>query len=111
MRLVVAFWFLIWSIFVNSSNSKQLDCCHPPVKLQNTFSILTFILHVCCHGKRQTAHIMLTDTGANLFAESIGMSTVPTDSLVTEYEREEWEKHKSYVTGVMEDFNSQWYVS
>ncbi|XP_029031243.1 isoaspartyl peptidase/L-asparaginase [Betta splendens] len=56
----------------------------------------------------KTSHTMLTDKGANLFAESIGMSTVPTDSLVTEYEWREWEKHKHYVTGVMEDFNSQW---
>lgn len=54
---------------------------------------------------------MLTSKGANQFAESIGMATVPTDTLVTEYERKEWEKHKNYVTGVMEDFNSQWYVS
>lgn len=51
---------------------------------------------------------MLTDRGANMFAESIGTGTVPTDSLVTEYERREWEKHKKYLTGVMEDFNSQW---
>lgn len=51
---------------------------------------------------------MLTSRGANLFAESIGTVTVPTDTLVTEYEREEWDKHKNYVTGVMEDFNSQW---
>lgn len=51
---------------------------------------------------------MLSGEGADLFAESIGMSTVPTDSMVTEYERREWEKHKTYVTGVMEDFNVQW---
>lgn len=57
---------------------------------------------------RQTAHTMLTGRGANLFAESIGMGTVPTDALVTENERKEWEKHKNYVTGVVEDFNSQW---
>ncbi|XP_026211705.1 isoaspartyl peptidase/L-asparaginase [Anabas testudineus] len=56
----------------------------------------------------KTSHIMLADRGANLFAESIGMGTVPADSLVTEYERKEWEKHKNYVAGVMEDFNTQW---
>lgn len=56
----------------------------------------------------QTAHIMLTGRGANMFAESIGIVTVPTETLVTEYEMKEWEKHKNYVTGVMEDFNSQW---
>ncbi|XP_008276967.1 isoaspartyl peptidase/L-asparaginase [Stegastes partitus] len=56
----------------------------------------------------KTSHVMLTGRGANLFAESIGITTVPTDTLVTEYERKEWEKQKTYVTGVMEDFNSQW---
>ncbi|XP_050932743.1 isoaspartyl peptidase/L-asparaginase isoform X2 [Lates calcarifer] len=56
----------------------------------------------------KTAHIMLTGRGANMFAESIGIVTVPTETLVTEYEMKEWEKHKNYVTGVMEDFNSQW---
>ncbi|XP_053731661.1 isoaspartyl peptidase/L-asparaginase [Synchiropus splendidus] len=56
----------------------------------------------------KTDHIMLTDHGANLFAESIGIPTVSTDTLVTEYERREWEKQKTYVNGVVEDFNSQW---
>ncbi|XP_017268337.1 isoaspartyl peptidase/L-asparaginase [Kryptolebias marmoratus] len=56
----------------------------------------------------KTSHVMLTGEGANLFAESIGVSSVPTDSLVTEYEKREWEKHKHYVTGVMENFNSKW---
>ncbi|XP_076598595.1 isoaspartyl peptidase/L-asparaginase [Chaetodon auriga] len=56
----------------------------------------------------KTAHVMLTSKGANLFAESIGVVTVPTDTLVTEYEKKEWEKHKNYIAGVMEDFNSQW---
>ncbi|KAM6997400.1 isoaspartyl peptidase/L-asparaginase [Tautogolabrus adspersus] len=56
----------------------------------------------------KTSHCMLTSRGANQFAESIGMVTVPTETMVTEYERNEWEKHKNYVTGVMEDFNAQW---
>uniref|UniRef100_A0A3Q1G4M1 Isoaspartyl peptidase/L-asparaginase n=1 Tax=Acanthochromis polyacanthus TaxID=80966 RepID=A0A3Q1G4M1_9TELE len=56
----------------------------------------------------KTSHVMLTSRGANQFAESIGVTTVPTDKLVTEYERKEWEKRKTYVTGVMEEFNSQW---
>ncbi|XP_028279085.1 isoaspartyl peptidase/L-asparaginase [Parambassis ranga] len=56
----------------------------------------------------KTCHVMLMGRGANLFAESIGVATVPTDSMVTEYERKEWEKQKNYITGVMEDFNSQW---
>ena len=54
---------------------------------------------------------MLTGRGANLFAESIGVSTVSADSLVTEYERKEWELRKKYMTGVREDFNLKWYVS
>ncbi|XP_056148226.1 isoaspartyl peptidase/L-asparaginase [Lampris incognitus] len=58
--------------------------------------------------KEKTDHIMLTGRGANLFAESIGMGTVPTDSLVTGYEKNEWEKHKKYITGIKELFNSQW---
>ncbi|XP_034537048.1 isoaspartyl peptidase/L-asparaginase [Notolabrus celidotus] len=56
----------------------------------------------------KTSHCMLTSRGANQFAESIGIATVPTETLVTAHERKEWEKHKNYVTGVMEDFNSQW---
>ncbi|XP_041645927.1 isoaspartyl peptidase/L-asparaginase isoform X2 [Cheilinus undulatus] len=56
----------------------------------------------------KTSHCMLTSQGANQFAETIGMVTVPTETMVTEYERKEWEKHKNYITGVMEDFNTQW---
>lgn len=56
----------------------------------------------------KTAHVMLTGRGANQFAESVGVAAVPTEALVTEYEREEWQKHKTYVTGVKEDFSSRW---
>ncbi|XP_072247238.1 isoaspartyl peptidase/L-asparaginase [Leuresthes tenuis] len=56
----------------------------------------------------KTSHAMLTGRGANLFAESIGVSTVSADSLVTEYERKEWELRKKYMTGVREDFNLKW---
>lgn len=56
----------------------------------------------------KTDHTMLTSRGANLFAESINMLTVPTDTLVSEYERKQWEEHKTYVAGVKEDFNCQW---
>lgn len=56
----------------------------------------------------KTSHCMLTSRGANQFAESLGVKTVPTETMVTAYERKEWEKHKNYVTGVMEDFNTQW---
>ncbi|XP_041922508.1 isoaspartyl peptidase/L-asparaginase [Alosa sapidissima] len=56
----------------------------------------------------QTDHAMLTDRGANLFAERIGLLTVPTDTLVTETERREWERQKNYDVGVKELFNKQW---
>ncbi|KAL7878063.1 hypothetical protein SRHO_G00047060 [Serrasalmus rhombeus] len=57
----------------------------------------------------KTDHVMLTGRGANLFAESIGVPTLPTDALVTEEERKEWEhRYKRYIVGVKELFNSQW---
>lgn len=56
----------------------------------------------------QTPHLLLSGRGANLFAESISMATVPTHTLVTAKQREDWEKQKSYSTGVMEDINSRW---
>ncbi|KAM4591793.1 isoaspartyl peptidase/L-asparaginase [Odontesthes bonariensis] len=56
----------------------------------------------------KTPHAMLTGRGANLFAESIGVSTVSADSLITKYERKEWELRKKYMTGVMEEFNLEW---
>ncbi|XP_018604790.2 isoaspartyl peptidase/L-asparaginase [Scleropages formosus] len=56
----------------------------------------------------KTDHIMLTDRGASQFAESIGITTVPTDALMTESERREWEHYKKYAVGVKELFNSQW---
>ncbi|XP_014905074.1 isoaspartyl peptidase/L-asparaginase [Poecilia latipinna] len=56
----------------------------------------------------KTSHIMLTGKGANQFAESIGINAIPTDKLVTEYEKKEWEKHKKYFAGVMEEFNTKW---
>ncbi|XP_043992161.1 isoaspartyl peptidase/L-asparaginase [Gambusia affinis] len=56
----------------------------------------------------KTTHVMLTGKGANQFAESIGINTVPTDKLVTEYEKKEWEKHKQYFAGVMQEFNTKW---
>ncbi|KAJ0005095.1 hypothetical protein NQD34_011309 [Periophthalmus magnuspinnatus] len=56
----------------------------------------------------KTDHMMLTSRGANLFAESIGMATICTEELVSEFERKEWEKHKNYATGIKEDFNAKW---
>lgn len=51
---------------------------------------------------------MLTDTGANLFADSIGVPSVPAHVLVTEQERKEWEHYKKYDVGVKELFQKQW---
>ncbi|XP_061084828.1 isoaspartyl peptidase/L-asparaginase [Conger conger] len=55
----------------------------------------------------QTDHVMLTDRGANLFADSLGIATVTNEVLVTEYEREEWRKQQKYSVGVKNLFNSQ----
>lgn len=51
---------------------------------------------------------MLTGGGANVFAKSIGVPTVPALTLVTEQERKEWQHYKKYTVGVTELFNSQW---
>uniref|UniRef100_A0A8K9UE11 Si:dkey-103j14.5 n=2 Tax=Oncorhynchus mykiss TaxID=8022 RepID=A0A8K9UE11_ONCMY len=56
----------------------------------------------------KTDHIMLTDRGANMFAESVGIPAVPTNALVTECERTEREKAKYYAVEVKDLFNSQW---
>ncbi|XP_062318985.1 isoaspartyl peptidase/L-asparaginase isoform X1 [Osmerus eperlanus] len=56
----------------------------------------------------KTNHVMLTDRGANRFAQSIGIQEVSPESLVTEQERREWEKNRKYSSGVKELFNSQW---
>lgn len=65
-------------------------------------------LHPARRSHSETAHVMLTGRGANQFAESVGVAAVPTEALVTEFERAEWQKHKTYVTGVEENFNSRW---
>ncbi|XP_068184135.1 isoaspartyl peptidase/L-asparaginase-like [Antennarius striatus] len=56
----------------------------------------------------KTDHVILTSRGATQFAESIGITTVPTGSLVTECERKKWKKHKSYATVLNEEYNTQW---
>ncbi|XP_036403392.1 isoaspartyl peptidase/L-asparaginase [Megalops cyprinoides] len=56
----------------------------------------------------KTDHVMLTDRGANHFADSIGIPKVHTDALVTDDERKEWHRYKMYSLGVKDLFNSQW---
>ncbi|XP_068184136.1 isoaspartyl peptidase/L-asparaginase-like [Antennarius striatus] len=56
----------------------------------------------------KTDHMILTSRGANQFAESLGMTTVPTDSLVTEYERKKWKNTRTYVSELSEEYNTQW---
>ncbi|KAJ8359981.1 hypothetical protein SKAU_G00165060 [Synaphobranchus kaupii] len=56
----------------------------------------------------KTDHVMLTDRGANLFADSIGIGRVPGDALVMEQERKDWQQHQKYSLGVKNLFNSQW---
>lgn len=78
-------------------------------KLKHYHQLIEFLYVISC-GNFQTSHVMLTGKGANQFAESIGINTVPTDKLVTEYEKKEWEKHKKYIAGVMQEFNTKWYA-
>lgn len=56
----------------------------------------------------QTDHVMLTDRGASMFAERIGIPV--SHDLVTEPERKEWEHSNSYGAGVKQLYNTQWCV-
>ncbi|XP_076830447.1 isoaspartyl peptidase/L-asparaginase isoform X2 [Brachyhypopomus gauderio] len=56
----------------------------------------------------KTNHVMLTGRGANLFAESIGVPTLPTQALVSEQERNQWEHYKHYDVAIKEYFNARW---
>ncbi|MBN3308882.1 isoaspartyl peptidase/L-asparaginase isoform X2 [Amia ocellicauda] len=56
----------------------------------------------------KTDHVMLTDRGANLFADGLGIPKLATETLVTENERKEWEHYQKYAQGVKELFNAQW---
>ncbi|XP_015218628.2 isoaspartyl peptidase/L-asparaginase isoform X2 [Lepisosteus oculatus] len=56
----------------------------------------------------KTDHVMLTDRGADRFANSLGMPRVSTEALVTEDERRKWEHYQKYAKGVKDLFNSQW---
>ncbi|XP_043110850.1 isoaspartyl peptidase/L-asparaginase isoform X2 [Puntigrus tetrazona] len=54
----------------------------------------------------KTDHVMLTDRGASMFAERIGIPVA--DDLVTELERKDWEQSGTYPAGVKNFFNTQW---
>lgn len=41
----------------------------------------------------QTDHVLLVGKGANRFAEEMGIESVPTDELVTDEARREWEQY------------------
>ncbi|KAJ1150552.1 hypothetical protein NDU88_003343, partial [Pleurodeles waltl] len=45
-------------------------------------------------------HIMLTGGGANLYADKLGFSQVPTDELVTDNARREWKQYQRYKQAV-----------
>lgn len=97
-------WLYICSDFFRFDLQEQNSC----KKSYKKYVLTTpFLPSVCRRGKCQTDHVLLTDRGANLFAESIGMATVPPESLVTDDEREEWLKHKAYATVVKEDVNAR----
>ncbi|MBN3270994.1 ASGL1 asparaginase, partial [Polyodon spathula] len=55
----------------------------------------------------KTDHVMLTDRGANQYADCQGIPKVATDELITEGERKEWEHYQKYAHSVKTLFNSQ----
>jgi len=44
----------------------------------------------------QTDHVLLVGKGANRFAEEMGIERVPTDELVTDEARREWEQYVKF---------------
>lgn len=44
----------------------------------------------------QTDHVLLVGKGANRFAEEMGIESVPTDELVTDEARREWEQYVKF---------------
>ncbi|MGH0150071.1 UNVERIFIED_CONTAM: hypothetical protein FKN15_033259 [Acipenser sinensis] len=57
----------------------------------------------------KTDHVMLTDRGANQYADSQGIPKVATEELITEDERKEWEHYQKYTDSVKTLFNSQFF--
>ncbi|KAM4695540.1 isoaspartyl peptidase/L-asparaginase-like isoform 1-T2 [Discoglossus pictus] len=55
----------------------------------------------------KTSHAMLTGTGANKFAEMLGIENVPTKDLVTEHAIKEWEQYQKYKQSVTSLFNTE----
>ncbi|XP_069091850.1 isoaspartyl peptidase/L-asparaginase-like isoform X1 [Pleurodeles waltl] len=53
-----------------------------------------------CSVLEQSPHIMLTGGGANLYADKLGFSQVPTDELVTDNARREWKQYQRYKQAV-----------
>lgn len=41
----------------------------------------------------QTKHMLLTDRGAHLFAQAMGIPETPAEKLITERSRERWKKN------------------
>lgn len=41
----------------------------------------------------QTKHMLLTDHGAHLFAQAMGIPEIPGEKLITERSRERWKKN------------------
>ncbi|KAI8486374.1 Isoaspartyl peptidase/L-asparaginase [Branchiostoma belcheri] len=55
----------------------------------------------------KTDHTMIAGVGANLFSKELGIPQVPTDQLVTDDARKQWEEYHKYKRAVNELFDSQ----
>uniref|UniRef100_A0A8C8VJH5 Isoaspartyl peptidase/L-asparaginase n=1 Tax=Pelusios castaneus TaxID=367368 RepID=A0A8C8VJH5_9SAUR len=71
--------------------------------IKNISNPVTF----ACSVLEKTPHVMLTGTGANQFAEKLGIPQVPVEELVTEHAKAEWEQYRKYKHTVKSLFNTE----
>ncbi|XP_067421617.1 isoaspartyl peptidase/L-asparaginase-like [Emydura macquarii macquarii] len=71
--------------------------------IRNISNPVTF----ACSVLEKTPHVMLTGTGANQFAEKLGIPRVPVEELVTVHAKAEWEQYRKYKQTVKSLFNTE----
>ncbi|XP_023957353.1 isoaspartyl peptidase/L-asparaginase-like isoform X1 [Chrysemys picta bellii] len=71
--------------------------------IRNISNPVTF----ACSVLEKTPYVMLTGTGANQFAEKLGIPQVPVEELVTDHAKAEWEQYRKYKQTVKSLFNTE----
>ncbi|XP_044866034.1 isoaspartyl peptidase/L-asparaginase-like isoform X4 [Mauremys mutica] len=71
--------------------------------IRNISNPVTF----ACSVLKKTPYVMLTGTGANQFAEKLGIPQVPVEELVTDHAKAEWEQYRKYKQTVKSLFNTE----